>query len=227
MSFKGEIEAHCPKGCESFQAEVWSFIRGDTSPALRLTVLCRECNLLLCPSCGMAFFPSEPYVYYEPRAEILAFVFPEEYRSREDYWHEKMQDDFKRFKEGLGQGMPVAIEPEIFFGSDDLARLLESEDCRSEEREVMEHVAKGLGLSLYRVSPRYARKNGIPDTLPYLARPGRKATPESVVKGLEKLVAANERLTAYSGYLAALKSAAASELPPPASKPSPATVKPS
>ena len=49
MSFKGVIEARCPRGCESFETEIWSFIHGRRSPELRETAQAGELNLLLCP----------------------------------------------------------------------------------------------------------------------------------------------------------------------------------
>lgn len=212
MSFKGEIETQCPKGCEPFETEIWSFIRGDSSPALREALLAREMNLLLCPSCDAAFFPEEPYVYFEPQAEILAFVFPESFRDREDYWRKKMGEDFTTMKTALGPELPIAQEPEIFFGLEELALLLEGEDYRATEREVMECLANELGLSLYHVSPQYARQNGVPASLPYVG--GRPATRESVIRGLEKLIAANDRLAAFGEYLKSLRSYAGHGLPP-------------
>ena len=103
------------------------------------------------------------------------------------------------------------MEPEIFFGLEELAKLLEDEDFRGEEREVMEIVARGLGLSLYLVSPRFARDKRVPASLPYQ---GARATKASVVSGLERLLKENDRLSAYADYLASLKAAPAA-LPPP------------
>ena len=220
MSFKGEIEVRCPKGCEPFTTEIWSFIRGDQSPALREAVLARECNLLLCPACDTAFIPEEPYVYFEPQAELLAFVFPESYRDRRDYWLGKMRDDFLLMREALGGEITLDVEPQIFFGFEELAELLEREDYRAEEREVMECLAGELGLSLYRVSPSFSRRSGIPRSLPYATRDGAPATLRSVMEGLEKLVGANDRLTSYGAYLKSLKSSDPGEfLPPPAGLP--------
>lgn len=220
MSFKGEIEAQCPKGCEPFTAEVWSFIRGDQSPALRDTILARECNLLLCDQCDTAFIPPEPYVYFEPQAEILAFVFPESDRAKESFWRQKMHDDFLVMGAGLGPELSIDVEPEIFFGLEELAELLEKEDYLGEEREVMEFIAKDLGLSLYQVSPRHSRQNGVPRSLPFDSSLGKKATRESVIRGLEKLIAANDALTTFGRYLEDLKPDGSDGLPPPS------TVKP-
>ncbi len=204
MSFKGVIEARCPKGCEPFETEVWSFIHGGRSPELREAAAAGECNLLLCPECGGAFFAQAPFVYFEPEAEILAFIFPESYRGEESRWRRKMVEDFLAFKRVLGKQTPLGMEPEVFFGPEGLAELLKSEDFRAEEREVMERVADGLGLSIFRLSPRLARSRGIPSSLPYK---GEGATRVHLIAGLERLLAANDRLCAYQACLQSLHAA--------------------
>lgn len=220
MSFKGEIEAKCPKGCEPFVTDVWSFIRGDKSPELRDAVLWRELNMLLCPECSLAFFPESSYVYFEPEAELLAFVFPESFRAKEDFWRAKMREDFVTMQSSIGGELALVGEPEIFFGQEDVAEALESEDFRGEEREVMEAVAKELDLPLYRVSPGYARRHLVPRSLPYAPRKAKEAASvATVIAGLEKLLAANDRLAEYRGYLERLKSEAPAGLPPAAGKP--------
>jgi hypothetical protein len=211
MSFKGGIEAQCPGGCEPFDAEIWSYIRGDQSVELRDAVVARECNLLLCPGCNKAFFPEAPYVYFDPTADILAFVFPESYRDKEPYWREKMNADFAVFKQNLGAVLSFDVVPALFFGPEGLGALLDDEDWRRDELDVMEFIAKDLGLSIYRVRPVFARENKVPGSLPYT---GKKATRESVLAGLEKIVAANDRLTVFADYLKVLK--AGGELPPAA-----------
>lgn len=215
MSFKGEIEARCPKGCEPFTTEVWSFIRGDESPELRDAILWRECNLILCENCSAAFFPETSYIYYEPAAELVAFVFPESYREKADYWRGKMHEDFVTMKKTLGGALSLVAEPDIFFGPIELGDLLEKEDFRGEESEVMEAVAAGLGLSLYRVARSHSRREGVPRSLPFK---GKTATRDSVIAGLEALLAENDRLAEYRAYLAALKKDKAAGLPPAAKK---------
>jgi len=215
MSFKGVIEARCPKGCEPFETEVWSFIHGVRSPELREQVAAKECNLLLCPACNEAFFAEAAYVYFEPDAEILAFVFPESYRAEEPRWRQKMHEDFLAMRQSLGGKMSIDMEPEIYFGPDGLADLLNREIYRAEEREVMEFVARELGLCLYRVCPSYARRRGIPAALPYAPEKNEGVTRANLIAGLEKLLAANDRLSSYRSYLDGLRVAAGAGLPPP------------
>ncbi|HAM35523.1 MAG TPA: hypothetical protein DEB40_01820 [Elusimicrobia bacterium] len=214
MSFRGVVEARCPKGCEAFEAEVWSFIHGRNSPELRELAVAKECNLLLCPACGAPFFAEAPYIYFEPEAEILAFVFPESFQGQEPRWRRKMNEDFAALKRVLGEKMPFDMEPEVFFGPEGLSELLSGEDFRSEEREVMECVAKELGLSLFHVSPRFARLHVVPSTLPYSPAQNEGVTRQNLIAGLEKLLAANDRLEAYQACLASLRSGADQGLPP-------------
>ena len=214
MSIKGVIETSCPKGCEPFDAEFWSFIHGGKSPELRELVAARECNLVVCPGCQGVFFVPAPYIYFEPAEDILAFVFPESFRAEEARWREKMHADFLELRKVLGDKMPLDMEPELYFGIDGIADLLNAETYRAEEREVMEAVAAELGLPIYRVHPGFSRRRGIPASLPFAPANGEGVTRANLIAGLEKLLAANDRLTAYADCLAALRAAADSPLPP-------------
>jgi len=127
-----------------------------------------------------------------------------------------MAEDFVDFKKALGDKLPLNLEPEICFGPEHLATLLSEDDYRSEEVEVMEAVAQELGLSLYHVRPGFARRIGIPASLPYApAKKGEGVTRANLIAGLERLLAANDCLTAYQSYLSGLRAAACAELPPP------------
>ena len=211
MSFQGTIEANCPSCTDGFEAPIWSFVHGGKDEILRDQAKAMECNLLLCPSCGAAFVPEAAWIYYEPADEILAFVFPLSYRAEEAKWRDKMKADFAAMRGALGDRLPIGHEPEVFFGPDGLARLLEFEDWRRDERDVMAFLAKDLGLSLYKASPAWARSLGAPSWFPYA---GKAPTRDSVIAGIKKIVAANDRLTAWSDSLAQLEKAAG--LPPAA-----------
>ena len=211
MSFQGSVEANCPSCLDGFTAPIWSFVHGGKDAALRDQAKAMECNLLLCPSCGAAFVPEAAWIYYEPADEILAFVFPTSFKAEEAKWRDKMKADFAAMRGALGDRLPIGHEPEVFFGPDGLARLLEFEDWRRDERDVMAFLAKDLGLSLYKASPAWAREQGAPSWFPYA---GKAPTRDSVIAGIKKIVAANDRLTAWSDSLAQLEKAAG--LPPAA-----------
>lgn len=213
MSFQGTIEANCPNCTDGFDAPIWSFVHGGKDQALRDQAKASECNLLMCPSCGKAFMPEAAWIYYEPDDEILAFVFPPSYKAEEKMWRDKMKADFAAMKGILGDKLPVGHEPEVFFGPDGLAQLLDFEDWRRDERDVMAHYAKDLGLGVYRASPAWAREHGAPSWLPFA---GKSPTPASVAAGIKTLLAANDRLTAWADYLPKLEAADGAALPPAA-----------
>lgn len=213
MSFQGTIEANCPSCTDGFDAPIWSFVHGGKDQLLRDQAKTMEVNLLLCPSCGAAFLPEAAWIYYEPDEELLAFVFPTTYKAEETKWRDKMKADFAAMREALDTSLPVGHEPEVFFGPDGLASLLEKIDWSRDERDVMAFVAAELKLPIYKASPSWARAHGAPAWLPYA---GKSATRDSVVAGVKKLVAANDRLTTWSNFLAALEKDPRAALPPAA-----------
>ncbi len=213
MSFQGTVSANCPSCTDGFDTPVWSFVHGGKDQTLRDQAKASELNLLLCPSCGAAVVPEVAWIYYEPDDEILAFVFPVSFKAEETKWREKMKADFATMREALGDHLPIGHEPDIFFGPEGLAQLLEREDWRRDERDVMAFFAKDLVLSVYKASPAWAREHGAPSWLPYA---GKSATRESLVAGLKKLVAANDRLTAWSAFLEKLEKDPSAPVPPAA-----------
>ena len=213
MSFQGTIEANCLSCTDGFEAPIWSFVHGGKDELLRDQAKAMECNLLLCPSCGAAFVPEVAWIYYEPADEILAFIFPMSFKAEETKWRDKMKADFAAMREALGDHLPVGHEPEVFFGPEGLAQLLEKEDWRRDERDVMAFFAKDLKLSIYKASPAWARAHDAPSWLPYT---GKIPTRDGVIAGIKKVVEANDRLKAWSDYLAKLEKDPASVLPPAA-----------
>jgi hypothetical protein len=216
MSFKGEVETRCAKCNEVFETPVWSFVHGGADVALRDQIKARECNLLLCPHCNEAFMPEVSWIYYEPDAEIMAFVFPESWRAEEASWRDKMKADFAQMKTLLGDRLPADMEPLVFFGQDELGALLEKEDWRIDERDVMLEYAKELGLSVHKARPSWARANGAPAEFPYKGKGA--ATRESLIAGMKALVKANDALTGWSDFLTRFEKDKDATLPPAAKK---------
>lgn len=213
MSFQGTIEANCLSCTDGFEAPIWSFVHGGKDELLRDQAKAMECNLLLCPSCGAAFVPEAAWIYYEPADEILAFIFPMSFKAEEMKWRDKMKADFAAMREALGDHLPVGHEPEVFFGPEGLSQLLEKEDWRRDERDVMAFFAKDLKLSVYKASPAWAREHDAPSWLPYA---GKTPTRDAVIAGIKKVIEANDRLKAWSDYLAKLEKDPAAVLPPAA-----------
>ena len=214
MSFQGDIEARCPACAEVFEAPVWSFVHGGTDIALRDQIKARECNLLLCAHCNEAFVPEVSWIYYEPASEILAFVFPESWRAEQSTWRDKMKADLDQMRKVLSGKLPADLEPEIFFGQDGLGELLEKDDWRVDERDVMEYFAKDLGLSVYRARPSWARAQGAPAEFPYAGKG--VPTRASLIAGMKAVLDANERLTPWANFLLKFEKDSDAAIPPAA-----------
>src|SRR5262245_21543253 len=118
MSFLGKVQARCPKGCEPWDAEIWSFVNGGKDEPLRETLLAGDLNLVVCPECSTMFYPEATVIYYDAPAEILAFVLPEAYKSEEPRWRAKMEEDYSQMKKILGDDGAASLEPKIYFGMD-------------------------------------------------------------------------------------------------------------
>jgi hypothetical protein len=203
MALRGMIQVCCPKGCEPKDAEVWSFVRGDTDEALREGLLGGELNLIVCDDCGEMFYPEAIVVYYDPREEMLAFVFPESYSKERGRWQKKMHEDYEQMREALDT--TPTLEPEIFFGVEELGRVIKEEELLEAEVQVAEHLGKELGLGYYRVRRDWARSHHLPRLLPHASLGKAKGySHPAAKKGVAKLLAANDRLAGFSRWSAEL-----------------------
>lgn len=209
MSFQGKVRTQCPKGCEPWDADVWSFVDAARDERLREAVAAGELNLVSCPECGGLFYPEATVIYYDGLAEMLAFILPEAYRSEEPRWRLKMEKDYEQMKQVLGPSVgPAKLTPKIYFGMDDLRAELEREDRQRDEVEIACHLARELGLELYVVEREFARRNKLPWVIPYKG----KASAESLRSGIQKLLDRNDHLSSYPAWLDFLKREP--ELPP-------------
>lgn len=215
MSFRGSIEARCPKGCE-VEVETWSFVRGDKDAYLRNALLAGELDLVLCPECGRLFRPESPMVYYDLSAELLVFVFPESCAKEEERWRKKMSEDLGVMRRSMGADLPIAVEPMLLFGLEPLRELLKSEDSLEDEVDVAREFCKGLGLKMRRVLRSHARVLGLPRLLP--CRPEEKDTPmtqKAALAALDALLAADDALESYAKWRREIASKGLPPMPGP------------
>ncbi|MBI5243072.1 MAG: hypothetical protein HY922_05210 [Elusimicrobia bacterium] len=214
MSFRGAITARCPEGCEESDYEVWSFIRGDLDEPLRESLMAGDINIVRCPECGNVFRPEATVVYYDPRAEVMAFIFPESYRSDEARWRAKMHEDFEQIRGALEADGPISEEPLMFFGAEELGKILQADDDLEDEVRVARYVCEGLGYRMRPVLRSFARGRSLPRMLP--SREWKEGEPFSLketLKALRALLGKNNRLSGYKRWLSELESA---KEPPPA-----------
>lgn len=194
MSFKGRVEASCPEGCPSFQAEVWSFVRGDQDGHLRDQLLAGELNLLLCETCGVAFYPDVTIVYFDPSAELVAFVFPASYEEETERWTKKMAEDYEQMK-GVLKDVVAGLEPACYFGMDAIRAALQEDDDIEDEVKVAEYYCRQLKLGIHPVDRSFARQRRVPRLVPLHGAKG--FSHEAALKGIKTLLKANDRLQSF------------------------------
>lgn len=217
MSFKGAVRARCPKGCEESDYEVWSFVRGDQDEDLRESALAGDLNLVRCAECAQVFFPEAPFVYYDLRAELIAFVFPESYRGDEVRWRAKMREDYEQMRASMGEELKSMGEPLVLFGLSELGALLRADDDLEDEVQVARYAAEKLGYRMRPVLRGHARARGLPRMLP--SKEWKEGAPfelAALVKALKALLKSNDKLSGYQGWLKELEKAGVP--PPPAGK---------
>jgi hypothetical protein len=221
MSFLGKVQARCPNGCRPRDVEIWSFIDGGRDGSLRESLLAGDLNLVSCEECGKVFYPEATVIYYDAAAKMLAFVFPESYRSEETLWREKMREDYAQMKKilpgknpaapgagdapgtaGAEHDLPAVLEPRIYFGIDPLRQQLQVEEDLEAEVEIAELLSRDMELTLYPVDRSFARSQDLPWLLPCRG----PASPASAAEGLKSLLKANDRLAGYRRWQKALAS---------------------
>jgi len=205
MATKGVFRVECPHCGDSFDADFWTVVRGDRDQDVKELILSGEFDILMCPKCEKMFQHEEPFLYIDPNRDILCFVLPETYIDKRDEWTARMKADYEPMRASLAAVQGISGEPVCLFGLSPLTAMLQTDQDREEETDVMEFMAREDGLHLLPVKPAAARELDILFSLPMPAGlKGRAAA----LKAAEALRAKNDalpRLKKLVDALAALK----------------------
>jgi len=196
-SIKGESTVECPNGCESFDAEYWTLIRGDQDAELKESLLGGELNLISCPTCGEIFYHDKDFIYFDPPKQILAFVSPKTAKENFEEKKQKMKKDFEFLRKNLAE-MDITYDPFYLFGIEELKALLDYEDFSNCQSEVIAACASQKGLKVAVLNAAEARLKGYPLYLPFK---GSAYTRDSVKKAAQALFAENPALTLLNAVI--------------------------
>ncbi len=152
----------CPQGCESFEAERWSFVNVTQNPELKEAVLGGELNLFCCPQCNSFFHGDCDLIYIDEEVSLLIFVFAQTNRQKKEKLLQKMQHDYTLLKDTLLKQMNLHTEPICVFGLDELKEVVQTEENRNDESQVIAAAAATLGMKIARLEPQWARKHNFP-----------------------------------------------------------------
>jgi hypothetical protein len=196
-SIKGEGRAACPNGCEPFEAEFWSLVRGDTDAELKDALLGGELNLISCPECGMFFYHDRHIIYFDPPLELLAFVSPNADKKDFAKEKEKMQADFRLLKENL-KSMDISYDPFYLAGLEELKAMIEYETKVTEQSEVIAAYGAQKGYKLAPLKKALARVKGYPYYVPVA---GGEFTKEAALKAAKDILNENPALTMLGAFV--------------------------
>ena len=200
-SIKGSAIAHCPNGCEPFEAEFWTLIRADQDLELKEALLGGELNLVSCPHCGEYFYHDKHVIYFDPPAEILAFVAPSSEKQTFAEVRKKMQKDFELLKANLAS-MNIDYDPVYISGLEDLKLMLDAEEVLSLQSEVIAAQSAQHGFKIAAIKPSSARAKGYPLYIPVK---GEEFNAESVSQAVKELFAENPAFTLLETLLKDIK----------------------
>lgn len=212
MSVKSGFRTRCPFCRAMFDADIWTFVRGDADFEIRETIMSGEFNLFMCPSCGRIFSREETFVYLD--LEDGLFVFPSRCENEKDKWTAKMKEDCDAVRRSMEREDLFPGEPEIVFGVDALRDILLRETERGEESEVIKAMSEKEGFSWRLLEPRFAKKNALPAGAPFLGDFG----PAGVAECCRKIYAKNKRPGPLKNLIDTLESGKEIPLNPPLSK---------
>ena len=205
MATKGVFRVECPNCGDSFDADFWTVVRGDRDHDVEELILRGGFDILMCPKCESLFQHEEPFLYMDPERDLLAFVMPESYLEKKDEWMARMKADYEPLRASLSAGQGLTGEPLYFFGLAPLTALLEDDRDREEETEVMEFIAREIGLNLLPVKPAAARELDIPFSIPMPAGLSGRAAALNSAASLREKNDALPRLKKLVDHLSALK----------------------
>lgn len=156
----------CPHGCGPFEADRWSFINAGQDPQLKDAILGGELNLLRCEQCHHFFHSDSDLIYLDEDAQLLVFVFARCSRAKQKELMDKMQQDYQLLKDTLFKQIHLDFGPICVFGLEELKDVIEKEDQRNDESQVIAAAAAALGLQVARLVPQWARENDFPLYVP-------------------------------------------------------------
>ena len=152
----------CPHGCEPFEAERWSFLNVTQDPELKEAVLGGELNLVRCEHCHTFFHSDADLIYLDEDAQLLIFVFAQSNRAKQKELVTKMQQDYQLLKDSLFKKLNLDFGPMYVFGLEELKEVVEKEEQRNDESQVIAAAAAALGLQVTRLAPQWAREHNYP-----------------------------------------------------------------
>ncbi len=203
MSILTNCEIKCTCG-EKFEAELWKAVNVFDDPDLRELILSGRFNTVQCPKCKNFFYYEHFFIYQDLENELIAYVYPKDNEAMAAALRRKMLADFKEASEGIEGFENIDFHPVMYFGIEDLIQTLNNEDYIKDEIDVLNFIAKRIGLDLIKIKPSVARNLCVMHTIPK-RKESSGDMKKDIISGLEKLLEYNPHLAEYEKLLARIK----------------------
>ena len=200
MSYLATKEKECPHCQFPNEIEVWSIVNVREDPELKDLLMGGELNLIECTSCQKIFYAEDFILYHDPDSELLAFVYPYEYKGEKDKYIQKTKDDFAASQSSLGLQGVVPYAPITLFGLDELLAVVEWDDEAKIQSDIVAMIAQERGLAIKKLHTAFSRAEKIPPLLP-LKSSGGTTEHEQMLAALRVIKSENDHLTLYAQAL--------------------------
>jgi hypothetical protein len=110
------VPVPCPLCGHVFAAQVQNIIDVSNDPEARFKLLRGKINVATCPQCGNAGMLNIPFIYHDPKKELLLCFLPPELNLRSDDQHKLVGDLTNRIISSLppGERKGYLLQPKIF-----------------------------------------------------------------------------------------------------------------
>lgn len=197
MSTFNEIDVTCEECAEEFTGTIWTAVHAQEDPELKDILLGGELNILMCPKCSRAAYQDHFVLYQDPAAELIAYIYPPNQAVEADFLHKAMRTSFLDAQQVYPLKERKEYEPILVFGLETFVEMMHEEESRAEQSQIAEAICKEQKIPYLLLRPSKARSLGLLRVLPVQGE-ARKADRQSVLAGLEKLLAVNPELDFYA-----------------------------
>jgi len=197
MANQGIKEIECPHCGHKFETDFYTVIRGDKDIELKEMIISGELNLFICPECRKMFNYDDTFIYIDPQAELLIFVFPPN-ESENKELIAKMEKDYEIIKESLSKEYGLKAEPLYFFGLEKLSEFLIIDRDIEEETDVIIFTGESMGAKKRKIAPSFARKNDLPF---YIPSPEMSSKKNEILELCRRIFTENDRLKRLGNFI--------------------------
>jgi CpXC protein len=196
MSTFNKIDVTCGDCGEAFTGILWTAVHAGEDPILKDILLGGELNILMCPKCSHAAYRDHFVLYQDPKAELIAYIYPPDRSGEEEFLRKTMLVSFKEAQQVLASRDRKDYDPILVFGLATFVELMQEENARAEQSQIAEAICKEKGIPYFILRPSEARRLKTMRVIP-----GTRGEKNAIANGFQSLFAANPSLELYRDLL--------------------------